>query len=92
MSQRLLRRATANKSTRHAVRGNPGDGGLVISPRHKKQSILVDTDDFVVQQSFNVSMEVLRTAWTKANEENLVEVWQEYPCLFDVSSTSPNTV
>lgn len=63
---------------------------VVVAPIYYKESIPVVTGNNVVQQRF--SRKVLPTAWTRAMEDNLVELWQEHLWLFDVSNASPNGV
>lgn len=63
---------------------------VVVAPIYYKESIPVVTGNIVAQQRFN--RKVLPTAWTRAMEDNSVELWQEHLWLFDVSNASPNGV
>lgn len=62
----LLRSATAHESARHAVRRNLG-GWLV---RVTNLPLWAGVSTWL--------WKVLHTAWTRAVEENLVELWQEH--------------
>lgn len=52
----------------------PTQNTVVVAPTYYKQSIPVNTGNFVMQQHSNMSTEDPHTALTQAMEENLVEL------------------